>query len=215
MSLTALIKGTNSIVEASEVIAQPKGRHYICRYCRSEVRLRRPHIRSQTVQVAAHFFHLAQECQSNFEGHPESSDHRLLKMLLKIELLKRGWLNIRFEEPIAMPWRPKGRIADVVSFERNSDTPHVWEIQLAAITPDELRERTEDYVKAGYEPHWLLGKAGNTPANQQVVWDLLAECFVVHLNPLETTNLGQLGQADDIHQGDKSRSSGPSVVVPL
>lgn len=213
MPLTALIRGTKSVVEAQEAITNPKRTRYQCRYCGIELRLKRPYMRLKEIYVREHFFHVGGECASDFEGHPESYDHMNLKAMLRDSLLESGRARkVLLEEPIRMPWRLKGRKADLVSYDGISEIPEVWEIQLAPITRDEIEERTKDYVKAGYEPHWLLGKIAASDTNCDLVRDLLGECPIINFVPVRTAAIGILGQSSQISEGDLPRSEGsPSL----
>ena len=71
------------------------------------------------------------------------------------------------------------RIADVaVLFPNGWRVAH--ECQLAAITTQELTQRTEDYLHAGVDVIWWLGKSAATPAN--IAWCLEQRGFVLRLD---------------------------------
>lgn len=113
--------------------------------------------------VRAHFAHRAAcSAAERWDVHPESEAHLSAKAFLRDWLhdivrdygAERVWIDL--EVPIPMPWRPRGRVADVLVV-----FPCGWrvacEAQLAAITPQEIVERTEDYRMAGVDVFWYLG----------------------------------------------------------
>ncbi len=80
----------------------------------------------------------------------------LIAKTLKAELPEYSLAQIEYEFPIP----EVRRIADVVA-----KFPNGWivahECQLASITVEELEKRTEDYLYAGVDVIWWLGKAAD------------------------------------------------------
>lgn len=140
---------------------------YICQLCGTELFVRGAHRRGAEM-VRAHFYHAA-ACASRYEAHPESPEHLWAKLHL-IEELEKAYLPhgrpiIEPEVLIEMQWRSKGRQADILE-----TWPTGWrvahEIQLSPITIEQLEERTNDYLQAGIDVVWYLGKHADTPTNR-------------------------------------------------
>jgi len=130
----------------------------ICQFCDQEMIIRHGMI------VRAHFAHKV-ACTTPYVGHPESPEHRFGKMLvaehLRQEVAEYSDARIEFEFPIP----EVRRIADIlVIFPNGWRVAH--EIQLASITVEYLQQRTEDYLRAGIDVVWWLGKSADTPANR-------------------------------------------------
>lgn len=156
-----------------------KGRAFTCPQCGKPVFVR------AGAQRAAHFSHHRQ-CVPLYDAHPESPEHQAGKRLLKALFQGAGITHepFEFEVPVPMPWRARGRIADVLV-----EFPMGWrfalEIQLAPIAPEELHERTEDYLRGGVDVAWFLGGRADTPVNRAycltrwgAVWGLESDSIV-------------------------------------
>lgn len=116
-----------------------------------------------------HFVHKSSGCSTSFDHHPESVEHMAGKEFA-IQTLKRELKNfagIRFETEVPLKDAGEfGRIADVaVIFPDGSMEVH--EIQLAAITVEDLARRTRDYGGLGIDVCWWLGKNALNSANTQ------------------------------------------------
>jgi competence CoiA-like predicted nuclease len=130
----------------------------ICQFCEQPMIIRAGMI------VRAHFAHKV-DCASDYVGHPESQEHLEGKSLvaerLRQEIAEYSTASIDFEVPIP----EVKRIADImVLFPNGWRIAH--EIQLASITTATLQQRTEDYLHAGVDLVWWLGKSADTPANR-------------------------------------------------
>lgn len=127
--------------------------------------------------VSAHFAH-KNACGSELGTHPESAEHRFAKLYLI------GHLSAEFEEyqnarfDLEVPIQEARRVADLlVTLDSGWRIAH--EVQLASITIEELKERTDDYGRAGVDVVWWLGKRAATPANER--WCLETFGFCVGL----------------------------------
>jgi len=112
-----------------------------------------------------HFFH-QRSCTSDYQYHPETPEHLAGKSFIAKYVLPKlneyAIFNHLFEEPL----HEVKRIADIViKFPMGWWVAH--EIQLSAITPEELEERTRDYLNAGVDVIWWLGKSANTEQNRK------------------------------------------------
>ena len=115
--------------------------------------------------IRPHFAHFA-DCNSKYKtGHAETPEHLFAKMELK-QLLKEQFSNLEhIEIDYEVPIPEIKRIADVlVTFPMGWRMAH--EIQLANISPDELEERTDDYLRAGIDVYWWLGKSADNLSNR-------------------------------------------------
>ena len=116
--------------------------------------------------VRAYFRHASKECDTDYAAHPESVEHRLGKLYIATFWLPQfAWYKdakIEYEVPI----REAGirRVVDVLA-TLPSGHRIAHEVQLAAITPRELKERTDDYAAAGIDVFWHLGGRANDYAN--------------------------------------------------
>jgi competence CoiA-like predicted nuclease len=115
--------------------------------------------------IRPHFSHYS-DCKSDYKiGHVETPEHLYGKMELK-QLLKEQFSNldrIEIDYEVAIP--EIKRIADVlVTFPMGWRMAH--EIQLANISTDELEERTNDYLRAGIDVYWWLGKSADNLQNR-------------------------------------------------
>ncbi len=130
--------------------------------------------------VRAHFAHRpGSVCASQWDAHPESPEHRLGKLLiaerLREELADSTAARIEYEVPI----REVMRIADVMVIY-----PNGWrvahECQLASITTEILTQRTEDYLNAGVDVVWWLGKHAATSHNLRWVYGYQGFALELH-----------------------------------
>lgn len=157
----------------------PKGK-YTCQLCGGELFIRGQHTR-RGYAVRAHFYH-ARDCDPQYDAHPESPEHLWGKIHLAEELRKEygEYSNpvVELEVPIPMSWRKRGRQADIlVTWPLGWRVAH--EIQLAPITPEELKERTNDYLRAGIDVIWYLGKSADTTANENWCLQTFGVCLTI------------------------------------
>jgi competence CoiA-like predicted nuclease len=135
-----------------------KSGDYVCQLCGIPVIIKAGLI------VRAHFAHTSL-CDSDYQSQPESPDHREAKVFLATHLHEsfNDYRNTQIEYEVPIP--DVKRIADLmVTFPTGWCVAH--EIQLASITTETLEERTNDYIRAGVDVVWWLGKSANTPANR-------------------------------------------------
>ncbi|MEO8610104.1 MAG: competence protein CoiA family protein [Chloroflexota bacterium] len=157
------------ITQFEEPRTELRNGDYICQLCGETLHIQGAHKRHGDM-VRAHFYH-ARDCNARYDAHPESPEHLWAKNYLaqhlrqEYQLLQVEQPIVEFEVPIEMPWRAKGRQADVlVTWPLGWRVAH--EIQLSPITPDELEERTHDYGQAAIDVVWYLGKRANTDINR-------------------------------------------------
>jgi competence CoiA-like predicted nuclease len=103
---------------------------------------------------------------SVFASHSESPAHREAKIFLATHLKDefKEYTTATFEYEVSIP--QVKRVVDVlVTFPMGWRVAH--EVQLAAITVDELYQRSADYKLVGIDVVWWLGKSANTPANRR------------------------------------------------
>lgn len=111
--------------------------------------------------VRPHFAHrAASPCQTSYESHPESAEHRAGKRaiatFLRGDLARRGYdmSRIRVEFEVQIP--EARRVADVlVTFPGGMREAH--ECQLSPISIADLDRRTTAYLASGIDPIWWLG----------------------------------------------------------
>jgi competence protein CoiA len=143
--------------------------------------------------VAAHFAHKS-TCPTDYKSHPESPEHRAGKILvaecLRANVGEYSTALIEYEVPIP----EVRRVADVlVTFPMGWRVAH--EVQLASITTEELAQRTEDYLHAGVDVVWWLGKSADTPANRDWCQRVLGFSLSIHL---EASGFEDVGGAVDL-----------------
>jgi competence protein CoiA len=135
----------------------------VCRFCEEEFIVR------HGLNTRAHFAHKA-KCTSDMQSHPESEEHLAGKEFIAnyVRQAVAHFRQTRVEYEYPVP--DARRIIDVAFiFENGWVVAH--EIQLASITARELEERSNDYLRAGVDVIWWLGKSADTPANRQWCMD--------------------------------------------
>lgn len=180
MPFKGLIKATDERVDISEM-TNAKGQilgEVVCPLCLKPMAIVNSYLRDNDAIVRSHFRH-HYACDSPFDSHPESPEHRDGKLAI------RNWLRsiysnngvqpeIDIEVPITVEGRTRGRVADIlVTWGYGYREAH--EIQLASITAKEIEERSNDYLSAGIEPHWWLGKQNRSTSILQFLWDAFGE----------------------------------------
>lgn len=175
MPFIAKIPSTGARVDITKIKnprAELKADDLVCQLCGQPMIVRQGFLRKP------HFAHKA-ECTSDYKRHPESPQHRagkeLIAATIKKELPEYSLAKVEYEFPI-----PEAkRVADVAAL-----FPNGWivahECQLASITVEELEQRTEDYLHAGVDVIWWLGKDANTPGNRD--WCESKFGFILILN---------------------------------
>lgn len=182
MPFIAIQKSTGRKIDISK-IANPrevlKSGDCICQLCEQPMMIK------AGVIIRHHFAHMPdKECQSMYKkGHPESPDHDFAKRevarVIEDDLSKRlTGFTVDYEVPI----EEIKRQADVlVTFPMGWRIAH--EVQLAKITIDELEERTNDYLRAGIDVFWWLGKSADTESNR--TWCVKRFGFSFRINIVE------------------------------
>ena len=130
-----------------------------CRLCKVQMFIRR------SPRGKFHFFH-QRSCTTDYLYHPETPEHLAGKSFVAKYFLPKlseyADFNHLFEEPLQVV----KRVADIII-----KFPMGWwvanEIQLSSITPEELEARTRDYLNAGVDALWWLGKSADTNQNRQ------------------------------------------------
>lgn len=175
MPFVALDKNTKERIDITK-IENPrlvlKSGEVICQHCQAPMVIKAGPIKRH------HFSHYA-ECTSDIKRHPESPEHLGTKDLVA-EKAKEWFGEFTYAEPdkeVAIP--EVNRQADVLF-----TFPNGWriacEVQLASITTEELQQRTDDYLRAGIDTIWFLGKSACTPAN--VRWSIETFGFAIELS---------------------------------
>lgn len=128
----------------------------VCPECRHSMSLKAGMVR------IAHFAHRpGSDCTYGVGERPE---HLMGKRYLAERLRKEG--NGYFETQVEIEFPIANRRADVMQiFATGWMIAH--EIQLASITPGEMQQRSDDYLKAGCDAIWYLGLQANTPTNRK------------------------------------------------
>jgi len=142
-----------------------------CPQCKGKMFIRG----SKNIQY--HFYHKA-NCTSKYKSHAESPDHLRFKRKvaehLKNEVQEYSNAKIEYEYPIMEIMR----IADVMMI-----FPNGWlvahEIQLSYISEQDLQERTEDYLDAGIDVIWWLGKRANNETNRNWCRENIGICYTL------------------------------------
>lgn len=128
-----------------------------------------------------YFSHYADQCSSEYHSKPESAEHRFFKEYLAAELSKHVREYSNAKVVIEFPVPEAKRVADI-AFEFSSGWVVAHEIQLSKITVGEIKERTDDYRKAGVDVYWWLGGAGNSTEANNWCQQEFGGCFVLDYN---------------------------------
>lgn len=113
----------------------------------------------------AHFAHYA-ECVSDYDVPPETPEHLEAKAQLReyLEHFYADYAQATFEFEVPVP--EIKRVVDLlVTFPMGWREAH--EIQLSGITTEELARRSDDYLRAGIDVVWWLGRSADTTTNRQ------------------------------------------------
>lgn len=125
--------------------------------------------------IRAHFAHI-RKCSSDYQSHPESREHRETKVFLAQKLSELYSSYTTVEPMLEVPIPEIKRVADILfTFPMGWRIAH--EVQLSPITVEKLEERTNDYLSAGIDVFWWLGKSADTPANRQWCTDFLGHTY--------------------------------------
>ena len=162
MPFVALHKDTQERIDITR-IENPreslKSGDCVCQLCSTPMIIKAGQI------LRAHFAHYA-SCETDYQSHPESAEHREAKIYLATHLREafKEYTHASIEYEVPIP--EVKRIADLLAtFPMGWRVAH--EIQLASITVEQLEARTNDYARAGVDVVWWLGKSANTPANRE------------------------------------------------
>lgn len=161
MSFVALRKDTRERVDITHYPSPKKEalKHYVllCQECDGVL-----HVREGDVRIA-HFAHLP---GAHCEAAGESQEHKNGKLYLRDHLadIFPDYAKAVFDFEYRVPG--VDRIIDLlVTLPDGRKVAH--EVQLASITTKQLRERTDDYVKAGISTVWWLSGSAYTMTNVQ------------------------------------------------
>lgn len=161
MPFIALDRETRERIDITRITSpreELKSGNVLCQLCEE------PMIVKAGLIVAPHFAHY-QACESDYITAPESAEHRQAKrqLVCKLRELFAEYTNAEIELEVPIP--EIRRVADVLAtFPMGWRVAH--EIQLASITTENLKDRTNDYSRAGIDVTWWLGQNANTPANR-------------------------------------------------
>ena len=116
-----------------------------------------------------HFVH-QHSCTSDVARHPESPEHeegklklaKFLKEQIKDEPEQNAAVEVEYHLPNC---GEHGRITDVALVYKNGNLL-IAECQLSRITPNELEQRTRDYLSVRADVLWFLGKEADTTENR-------------------------------------------------
>lgn len=152
----------------------------VCPYCKEVMFVRG----NRNHKPRIHFVHQSDQCKSGYKSHPESPEHLFFKEYLADNLSKEfddyETAGVELEYPIDS----LKRIIDVAFV-----FPNGWvvahEVQLSAITEEDLATRTRDYRDEGIDVIWWLGKNADTKANRQWCRDNLGSCYTINYEVLE------------------------------
>jgi len=116
-----------------------------------------------------HFVH-QHSCTSDVARHPESPEHeegklklaKFLKEQIKDEPEQNAAVEVEYHLPNCGEY---GRITDVALVYKNGNLL-IAECQLSRITPNELEQRTRDYLSVRADVLWFLGKEADTTENR-------------------------------------------------
>ena len=123
-------------------------------------------------------------CDGKYDSHPESAEHLAVKQYVARHVhfwygVNSQNIEVNYEYPISMDWRNKGRIADLMVEFKGSGIKDIHEVQLSPITLDDLIQRTEDYLRAGYFVWWYLGEKNDRPELRDYLFEHQANPFVI------------------------------------
>lgn len=133
-----------------EEIRKFRGRQFKCHLCEQEMVLKAGDI------ITPHFAHKDKCPYENYARTNESEEHiRAKAFLMKwLPFALRDMADVKVESEF--PVHPVRRIADLI-IESDTGWGFVFEVQLSAITVEEIRRRTNDYLRAGLNVLWFLG----------------------------------------------------------
>lgn len=147
-----------------------RNRSFVCPVCGEPVVLKRDFFRKEH-HVRSHFAHKpSKDCVYAQYSAGETEEHRVAKLWLLAYLQKVIGEEYDVEFYIEHHVKEASRIADVAVLFPGGYL-HAFEIQLAAISIDELEDRTQSYLDAGCEIFWLVGNRANTIQNTRWLID--------------------------------------------
>lgn len=127
-----------------------------------------------------HFRHKALCGNTAYASHPESAEHLFSKSKIREFLIShyKESAGVKVDLEVRMP--EVMRIADImVTFPLG--WRKAYEIQLAAITPNNLKQRTDDYRAAGVDVHWFIGRNALTQSNVEACKSISCESTPVDI----------------------------------
>lgn len=170
---------------------------FTCQLCGGEMILKPGSV------VIPHFAHKAGECSTNYGYHPQSLEHYAAKLYVadRLQELYGDVKGISIEKEARLP--EAMRVADVmISFPNGDREAH--EAQLAKLSTDDLRMRTEAYLSAGVSVVWYFGERSNT--NENRLWCRERDIQFYEIQIASTTgNSNNLDQRNYQYDGDGLR----------
>jgi competence protein CoiA len=135
-------------------------------------------------KITAHFAHKPgrDDCPYAEYARGETQEHRAAKQMVRDEIA--NWFSdYGIATPALEVYIPdvkyaRNRIADIL-FTFPSGWRIAHEIQLASITIEELRERSEDYLSAGIDVYWWFGRDAAKQSNFE--WSLKTYGFILEI----------------------------------
>lgn len=195
MPLTAIIQSTQERVVIYQEPERAKAHRdeLICPYCDQPLIPVRDHWRQGAyVQAYARHKDTRDHYQTEYRYHPESLEHLAAKAHLATEASAIFGLDVaRYDFEVRLP--EVSRIADV-QLELTDGEIVIVEAQLAAITPEELEERTNDYEQLGYTVCWCLGKDANKKYNYDWCMARTGVCGVLDFDEMVISGAQQNGR---------------------
>lgn len=185
MPLVALDKNTQKRIDITRIEnprQELKAEDIVCPLCEAPMVIVAGSIRIH------HFRHKA-NCNSDYKSHPESYEHLRTKALVAQNVGKWFKEFTSAEPRLEVPIPEVKRIADVMFI-----FPNGWrvacEVQLASITIDELQQRTDDYLRAGVDVFWFLGK--NAASESNIRWATAQQGFAIILQYSEQKHTSRI-----------------------
>ena len=174
MPFIALDKTTKERIDITKIAnprAELKSGDVICQLCET------PMIVKAGLIKRPYFAHYAR-CESDYEQHPESEEHLRGKEIVAAQA--STWFNeLTNAKPHYEVKIPEvRRVADVL-FQFPNGWRVVCEVQLASITIEHLQKRTDDYLRAGIDVYWFLGKRAASHTN--LAWSTSTFGFALEL----------------------------------
>lgn len=156
-------------------------RVFICPVCGDRMIARSSFLRSGT-QVRAHFAHKpAADCLYAMYAQGETAEHRAGKEWVVARLKDVVGEEVTCEIYTEYHLKQIRRIADVILLTPGGYN-HVFEVQLASISVEDLEQRTNDYMSVGCDVTWIIGGRADTQENRLWVADHQGDVHVIQFS---------------------------------